>query len=58
MAGTGGGAFLLRGLVNGYGNIEATLRLPAEVPKGIEARLTRIEKTLGIVEAFGFYAGG
>ena len=36
-----GAAFLLPGLVNGYGKIEKRLA-------GIEGRLTRIERGLGI----------
>ncbi len=43
-----GAAFLLPGLVNGYGKIEKTLRLQAQVLGGIEERLTRIERGLGI----------
>jgi hypothetical protein len=41
-----GAAFLLPGLVNGYGKVERTLRQQAEVLDVIEERLTRIERTL------------
>ncbi len=43
-----GAAFLLPGLMNGYGKIEQTLRRQADVLAGIEARLSRIEAGLGI----------
>lgn len=43
-----GAAFLLPGLVNGYGKIEKTLRQQAEVLRGIEERLARIERGLGV----------
>ncbi len=46
-----GAAFLLPGLVNGYSRIQKRL-------EGIEDRLTRIERTLGIAEALGIEAGG
>ncbi len=41
-----GAAFLLPGLMNGYGKIEKTLRQQAEVLNGIEERLARIEAGL------------
>jgi hypothetical protein len=44
--GMAGAAFLMPGLVNGYGNFERWLRLQAERLEGIEARLTAIERSL------------
>jgi hypothetical protein len=40
----GGAAFLLPGLVNGYGKVERALRQRAEILRAIESRLTRIER--------------
>lgn len=48
-----GAAFLLPGLLNGYGKLERSLRQHAEVLASIEGRLTRIERGLGIEPAPG-----
>jgi hypothetical protein len=56
--GMAGAAFLLPGLVNGYGKIEHTLRQQAEVLGAIEARLTMIERTLSIPDRGSRCSGG